>query len=203
MTRATSVTDEEAASAVRTLLEYVGERPQRDGLRNTPQRLARALREMTVGYDQDPQKILSTMFDSRNEEGGGVYSGIAMLRDIAFSSLCEHHLLPFVGHFHVAYIPGASGRIVGISKLARVVEVYSKRLQVQERLTQQVAEALEKALSPIGVLVVVNAEHHCMRLRGVCKAGVSMTTSEVRGVFKASDAARSEAMQMLMLGGRS
>lgn len=189
--------------AVVTLLKAVGEDPGRPGLQATPGRVARALFEMTAGYQMDPAVILSTTFDAteaRDEYGVEPYNGIVLLRDIPFHSTCEHHLLPFQGTAHVAYIPCETGLVVGISKLARLVDVYALRLQMQERLTSQIADAIAHHLRAAGVLVVLSAAHSCMRLRGVRKANAEMVTSEVRGLFKDDVAARSEAMRLI--GGR-
>lgn len=181
-----------AEEGVKRLLEHLGEDPYRDGLRDTPARVIKALGEMTTGYGVDVGKLLSKQFE--NEEG---YRGIVALRRVPFSSLCEHHMLPFTGHADVAYIPQAGGRIVGLSKLARLVDAYARRLQVQERLTVQIVEALQTHLDPLGAACIVRAEHTCMSLRGIEKAAGGMVTSEVRGIFKDDPRARSELMELI------
>src|SRR5882757_758037 len=160
---------------VRDLLVALGEDPKREGLLRTPARVAAFYQEVLQGADDDPAVHLDVTFEAGHRE-------MVMVRDIAFSSLCEHHLVPFLGKAHVAYIPGADGRITGLSKLARLVDAYAKRPQVQERLTAQVADEIERTLKPRGVLVVVEAEHLCMSMRGVRKAGSSTVTSAVRGL---------------------
>jgi len=181
---ANGISQREATQAVKTLLQYVGENTQRDGLLDTPDRFCRALLEMTCGYWQDPKQILSTTFESDNDD-------MVLLRDIEFSSLCEHHLLSFSGKAHIAYLP-QKGRIVGLSKLARIVDVFAKRLQVQERLTQEIANAIDQALNPKGVAVVLEGVHSCMCVRGIQKQNASMTTQHMLGLFKDSSGARSE-----------
>jgi GTP cyclohydrolase I len=177
-------------AAIRELLAAVGEDPCREGLAQTPQRVARMYAEVLDGYLDDPRRHLQKFFvGDRHEE-------MVIVKDIQFSSLCEHHLLPFTGKAHIAYIP-AGGRIVGLSKLARVVEGYAHRLQLQERLTTQIAEAVMEALRPLGVLVVVEAEHLCMSIRGVRKPGAKTTTSAVRGIFKADQRTRAEALGLI------
>lgn len=176
--------------AVRELLLGIGEDPDRDGLRATPQRVARSLAELTVGLRQRAEDVLATSFDAGHNE-------LVVVRDIDVASLCEHHLLPFTGKAHVGYIPAADGRITGLSKLARLVEVYARRPQVQERLTTQVAEALVRVLRPRGVLVVVECEHLCMTMRGVAKAGATTVTSAVRGALR-DPATRAEAMSLML-----
>ncbi len=178
-----------AQAAVRELLAAVGEDPDRDGLRETPQRVARAYEELLAGMRQRPEQVLSTTFDLGHAE-------LVLVKDIELWSMCEHHLVPFTGIAHVGYIPGASGRITGLSKLARLVDVYAKRLQVQERLTTQIADALLDRLEPRGVLVVVEAEHLCMTMRGVRKPGSKTVTSAVRGQLRDA-ATRAEAMSLL------
>lgn len=165
------------------LLEYIGEDPKRDGLRDTPKRVARAMREMTRGYEQDPALILARTFDVRHDE-------MVLLRGIRFSSLCEHHLLPFSGEATVAYVP--QEQVVGISKLARLVECFARRLQVQERLTQQIAEAIQRELEPIGVGVLLTAHHSCMGCRGVNQPDADMVTSCLLGSFREDARARAE-----------
>ncbi|MGE0880846.1 MAG: GTP cyclohydrolase I FolE [Acidimicrobiia bacterium] len=173
--------------AVREILLAVGEDPDRDGLVRTPNRVAKAYAEILAGLKDDPRSHLTVTFEADHDE-------MVMVRDIPFASLCEHHMVPFMGRAHVAYIPGAAGRITGLATLARLVDGYATRLQVQERLTTQIAEALVEALEPVGVLVVVEAEHLCMSMRGVKKPGSTTVTSAVRGLFRHDVAARAEAM---------
>ena len=181
---------EDAEDAVRTLLRWAGEDPSREGLRDTPGRVARSYNEFFAGYGVDPYALLSTTF--AEVEG---YDEIVLLRDIRIESHCEHHMVPIIGHCHVAYLPRK--RVVGISKLARVVEAYSKRLQIQERLTAQIAGAIDEVLQPHGVAVIIEAGHQCMSTRGVHKAGVSMVTSRMLGAFRDNAATRSELLAML------
>ncbi len=176
--------------AVREILLAVGEDADREGLLETPARVARMCAEVFVGLHEDPASHLVARFEAHHDE-------MVMVRDIAFTSCCEHHLVPFQGQAHVAYIPNEDGRITGLSKLARVVEGYARRPQVQERLTTEVADAVERALRPRGVLVVVEAEHLCMSMRGVRKPGATTVTSAVRGLFRTSAATRSEAMAFI------
>lgn len=178
--------------AVRRLLQFVGEDPDRDGLLDTPRRVVKAYAEMTSGYGVDVGAILNVQFEQDEH-----YSGIVLLRDIPFHSNCEHHLLPFSGHAHVAYIPGEDGRIVGLSKLARLVDAYARRLQVQERMTVQIVDALVEHLNPSAAACIIRANHLCMSLRGVNKDTGGMVTSELRGGFFHSAQARSELMSML------
>jgi GTP cyclohydrolase I len=180
-------------AAVRELLIGIGEDPDREGLRETPARVSRAYQETVAGLGQDPLEVLSTVFDEGHDE-------MVLVRDITMVSLCEHHLLPFYGKAHVGYIPNAGGQITGLSKLARLVDVFARRPQVQERLTTQIAEALQEALQPRGVIVVIEAEHLCMSIRGVRKAGALTITSAVRGQFRTSAATRSEAMSLIVSG---
>ena len=175
--------------AVRALLLAVGEDPDRAGLAGTPERLARAYREMFAGLHEDPAEALDAQFDIGHQE-------MVLVRDIPMYSTCEHHLLPFHGVAHVAYIPGAEGRVTGLSKLARLVEGYARRPQIQERLTSQVADALAKRLEARGVMVVVEAEHLCMSMRGVRKPGSRTVTSAVRGVLR-NQATRAEALSLM------
>jgi GTP cyclohydrolase I len=188
------VTDPRVASAVRDLLDALGEDPDREGLAETPERVARFLTEFTSGRDIDPAAMLQTRFTADHDE-------MIIVKDIPFHSLCEHHLVPFVGCAHVGYIPNKNGQVTGLSKLARVVDVVSKRLQMQERLTSQVADAIEDALDPRGVIVVVEAEHMCMSMRGVNKPGHTTVTSALRGVFRENVATRAEAMTIIRGGG--
>jgi GTP cyclohydrolase IA len=180
-----------AEAAVRELLIAVGEDPDRPGLRETPARVARAYAETFAGLRQDPATILSTTFDEDHDE-------MVLVKDIALYSTCEHHLVPFHGVAHIGYIPGVDGRVTGLSKLARLVEVYARRPQVQERMTKQIADAMMEGLRPRGVVVVVEAEHLCMAMRGVRKPGTRTLTSAVRGVFKESAATRAEAMSLVL-----
>jgi GTP cyclohydrolase IA len=178
-----------AAAAIRELLIAIGEDPEREGLRDTPDRVARAYAELTSGMRQLPSDVLTTTFDLGHDE-------MVLVRDIELWSMCEHHLVPFTGVAHVGYIPAESGKITGLSKLARLVDVYAKRPQVQERLTTQVADALVTALEARGVIVVIEAEHLCMTMRGVRKAGARTITSAVRGQMH-NAATRSEAMALI------
>ncbi|WP_347059228.1 GTP cyclohydrolase I FolE [Blastococcus sp. HT6-30] len=188
---AAGVDQERAAAAVRELLIAVGEDPDRPGLQDTPARVARSYAETFAGLWQDPYDILATTFDEDHDE-------LVLVKDIPMYSTCEHHLVPFHGVAHVAYIPGEDGRVTGLSKLARLVEVYARRPQVQERMTRQIADALDDALKPRGVLVVVQAEHLCMAMRGIRKPGSSTVTSAVRGLFRENAATRSEAMSLVL-----
>jgi GTP cyclohydrolase I len=182
----------EDIAAVRRLLAYIGEDPDREGLLETPVRFLKAWEEYTRGYRMNPEEILKSF-----EDGAQAVDEMVIVRDIPVYSLCEHHLVPFFGRAHVGYIPSSDGRVTGLSKLARVVDGFAKRPQVQERLTTQVADAVEAALDPRGVLVVVSAEHLCMSMRGIRKAGSSTVTSAVRGIFRSDPAARMEAMQFI------
>lgn len=175
--------------AVREILIAIGEDPDREGLRGTPARVARMYEEIFAGVGQDPLASL-TLFETENHEE------MVILRDIPFHSVCEHHLMPFSGKAHVAYIPHRE-RLAGLSKLARVLDTFARRPQLQERITTQVADTLMEALKPMGVLVVVEAEHLCMTMRGVRKPGSRMTTSAVRGVFEEKEATRLEALQLI------
>ncbi|MCS7484268.1 GTP cyclohydrolase I FolE [Umezawaea endophytica] len=179
-----------AESAVRELLIACGEDPEREGLRDTPGRVARAYRELFAGLHTDPDSVLAKTFDESHEE-------LVLVTDIPMFSFCEHHLLPFHGVAHVGYIPNEQGRVTGLSKLARLVDLYAKRPQVQERLTSQVADALVRRLEPRGVIVVVEAEHLCMGMRGVRKPGSRTTTSAVRGILRSSASSRSEAISLI------
>ena len=179
--------------AVREILIAVGEDPDRDGLRRTPARVARAYAELFAGLRVDPAEVLTTTFEACHEE-------LVLVRDIELFSLCEHHLLPFRGVAHIGYIPGEHGRITGLSKLARLVEAYSRRPQVQERLTSQIADLLETALQARGVIVVLDCEHLCMAMRGIQKAGARTITSAVRGLLRNDPKSRAEAMSLIMRG---
>ena len=185
-----SVDTKRIEAAVLEILAAVGEDPTRDGLLMTPGRVARMYEELFTGFDENPADHLEVTFAADHDE-------MVMVRDIPFASLCEHHMVPFMGRAHVAYIPGSDGRITGLSKLARLVDGYAKRLQVQERMTSQIADAIEEALDPKGVLVVVDAEHLCMSMRGVKKSGTSTITSAVRGLFRSDTSTRFEAMQFV------
>lgn len=176
--------------AVREILEAIGEDPERDGLLATPGRVARMYAEICSGLHENPDHHLKTTFEADHDE-------MVMVRDIPLYSLCEHHLAPFIGKAHVAYIPNDDGRVIGLSKFARLIDGYAKRPQVQERLTSQVADALQASLDPKGVMVVIEAEHLCMSMRGVKKAGSSTVTSAVRGLFRSSVATREEAMRFV------
>lgn len=180
-------------AAVREILAAIGEDPNRDGLLRTPKRVAEMYAEIFGGIHEDPAEHLNVTFEAGHDE-------MVMVRDIPMYSACEHHLIPFAGKAHVAYIPGDDGRITGLSKLARLVDGYARRPQVQERLTAQIADAMMRALEPRGVLVVIEAEHMCMSMRGVRKPGSTTLTSAVRGIFKENAATRAEAMSMIGLG---
>jgi len=174
---------------VRLILEGVGEDPQRPGLKKTPQRVARMFSEILGGIEEDPKEHLKVIEEEHHEE-------MVIIKNIPLYSMCEHHLLPFAGVAHVAYIP-AGGRIVGLSKIARVVDILSRRLQVQERLTKQIADLIEESIKPLGVMVVIEAEHMCMSMRGVKKPRSITVTSAVRGSFRKSAVTRSEAMALI------
>jgi GTP cyclohydrolase I len=184
----------DAEAAVRTLLRWAGDDPSREGLVETPLRVARAWREWFSGYTLDPDAYLRRTF----EEVEG-YDEMVVLRDIPFESHCEHHLAPIIGKAHVGYLPG--GKVVGISKLARVVEAYARRLQVQEKLTAQIADCIERVLQPRGVGVVIEASHECMTTRGVHTRGVSMVTSTMRGCFRDDARTRAEFLAFVEVGG--
>ena len=179
-----------AEAAVRELLVAIGEDPEREGLHETPARVARAYAELTQGLRQQPEDVLTTTFDIGHDE-------MVLVRDIELWSMCEHHLVPFTGVAHVGYVPAVTGKITGLSKLARLVDVYAKRPQVQERLTTQVADALMKLLDARGVIVVIEAEHLCMTMRGVRKAGARTITRAVRGIMLTNQATRAEAMALI------
>jgi len=176
--------------AVREILLAIGEDPERDGLRATPSRVARAYAEQFAGLRQRPQDVLATVFDADHDE-------MVVVRDIEVYGTCEHHLLPFIGVAHIGYIPNQKGQITGLSKLARLVDVYARRPQVQERMTSQIADALVDTLEPRGVVVVIEAEHLCMTMRGVRKPGARTATSAVRGAFRDSNVTRAEAMSLI------
>lgn len=177
-------------AAVRMLFEAIGEDPDRAGIAETPARVARSYEEIFAGLLVDPAEVLSVTFAE-------AYDEIVMMRDITFHSMCEHHLVPFYGRAHVAYLPNANGQITGLSKLARLVDVCAKRPGLQERMTSMIADTMERALQPRGVLVVVEARHLCMEMRGIRKAGAETITSTVRGKFRDDPKTRSEAMMLL------
>jgi GTP cyclohydrolase I len=177
-------------AAVREILQAIGEDPSRDGLVDTPARVARMYEEIFAGMREMPDKHLQVTFEAGHDE-------MIMVRDIALTSVCEHHLVPFIGKAHVAYIPNSDGRVTGLSKLARLVDAYAKRPQVQERLTSQIADEIERILQPRGVMVVIEAEHLCMSMRGVRKPGATTVTSAVRGLFRSNVATRQEAMRFI------
>jgi GTP cyclohydrolase IA len=177
--------------AVREILIAIGEDPDRDGLTDTPARVARAYAEQFSGLSQHPEDVLGTVFDADHDE-------LILVRDIEIYSTCEHHLVPFFGKAHVAYIPNEKGQITGLSKLARLVDIYARRPQVQERMTTQIADALMRVLEPRGALVVIEAEHLCMSMRGVRKPGAKTVTSAVRGIIRDSARTRAEAMSLLL-----
>ncbi len=172
---------------VRLILEGIGEDPDREGIKRTPERVARMYREILAGIGHEPEEVVTVVEGADHDE-------MIMVRDIPLQSLCEHHLIPFNGRAHVAYIPSKDGRITGLSKIARLVDLLSKRLQVQERLTTEIADALDRALRPRGVFVVIEAEHLCMTMRGVKKPGAVTVTSAVRGLFRTDARTRQEAM---------
>lgn len=183
---------QEIEAAVQTILRGIGEDPQREGLRGTPERVGEALAFLTRGYREDPKELINgAIFEEKQDE-------MIVVKDIALYSLCEHHLLPFFGRAHVAYIPDA--RIIGLSKIARLVELYARRLQVQERLTQQIAQTLQDSLKPKGTAVVIEAEHLCMQMRGVQKRGSIMVTSAMLGGFRDQVATRNEFLSIIKNG---
>ena len=192
---ANGVSRQQAEEAVRTLLRWAGDDPSREGLLDTPKRVAKAYREWFSGYALDPDAYLARTF----EEVGG-YEEMIVLSDIEYESHCEHHMAPIIGKVHVGYLP--AGKVVGISKLARVVEAYAKRLQVQEKMTAQIAGCIQRALQPIGVGVVVEGVHECMTTRGVHKRGVSMVTSTMLGAFRDDARTRAEFLRFIQTGGR-
>jgi GTP cyclohydrolase IA len=184
------VDHERIERAVREILLAVGEDPDRDGLLATPARVARMYAEQFAGMRQRPEDVLSTVFDSEHDE-------IVLVKDIEMYSMCEHHLVPFFGQAHIGYMPNEKGKITGLSKLARLVDLYARRPQVQERMTYQIADALMRVLEPRGVIVVLEAEHLCMSMRGVRKPGAKTVTSAVRGVFRENARTRAEAMSLV------
>ncbi|MDB5368059.1 MAG: folE [Rhodospirillales bacterium] len=193
VTAAVRPTRAEAEKAVRTLLLWTGDDPDREGLKATPERVVRSYEEFFAGYGSDPYDVLQRTF----EEVEG-YDDMVVLRGIRFESYCEHHMVPIIGTVHVAYLP--KSRVVGISKLARVIEIYSKRLQIQEKMTAQIATAINDVLQPLGVAVVVEGEHQCMTTRGVHKPGVTMVTSQMMGVFRDNPTTRGEFLAMIGKG---
>ena len=196
MTPAKPTVPDEVQDAIRTLIRWTGEDPDREGLVDTPSRVARAWKEYCEGYDEDPGVHLSRVF----EEVGG-YDEIVLLKDIPFQSHCEHHMAPIIGKAHIAYLP--RDRVVGISKLARVLHGFARRLQVQERLTAQIADCLWDNLQPLGVAVVIEASHACMSGRGVRTPGVSMKTSRMMGVFRDDERSRREILALMDMQGRT
>ncbi len=174
------VSEEQAKEAVKTLLRFIGENPNREGLKQTPSRVVKSFKELYSGYLQDSEEVLSKTFEDFLD-----YEEFVLLKDISFTSTCEHHMLPFVGKVHIAYVPNK--KVVGISKLARVVEVFAKRLQIQEKMTVQIAEAIQRTLDAKGVAVVMEAKHFCMSMRGVKNADSSMHTSHYTGIFDEND----------------
>ncbi|MAL79446.1 MAG: GTP cyclohydrolase I FolE [Sneathiella sp.] len=186
-------TKAEAEDAVRTLIRWAGDDPAREGLRGTPDRVVRSYLEFFAGYNEDPDAYLARTFEEVNG-----YDEMVVLKDIRVESYCEHHMVPIIGVAHVAYMP--SNRVVGISKLARVVDAYAKRLQIQEKLTRQIAETIERALQPKGVAVIIESAHQCMTTRGVHKDGVTMVTSTMLGVFRRSDITRRELLSFIDKG---
>ena len=186
----TNVTQDDVEQAVRTILHRIGENPDREGLLETPARVARAYKSYFSGYDQNPEEYLRKTF----EEAAG-YDEMVLLRNIPFQSHCEHHMAPIVGHAWVGYVPQT--RVVGISKLARVVEAFANRLQIQERLTAEIANVIERVLQPQGVAVVLKASHHCISARGVKKHGVDLTTSRMLGCFRTDPMSRQEFLAMV------
>ena len=177
--------------AITEILLAIGEDPERDGLRDTPARVARAYAEQFSGLGQQPESVLTTVFDAGHDE-------MVLVRDIDVYATCEHHLIPFFGVAHIGYIPNDKGQLTGLSKLARLVDLYARRPQVQERMTSQIADGLMSVLEPSGVIVVIEAEHLCMAMRGVRKRGAKTVTSAVRGSFRDSDSTRAEAMSLLL-----
>ena len=190
MTEENLIDQPRIAAAVREILLAIGEDPDRDGLQDTPKRVAKAYAEFFAGLHQGPEEHLSTTFDIEHDE-------MVLVKDIPFYSTCEHHLVPFYGSAHIGYIPGKGGKVTGLSKLARLVEVYARRPQVQERLTTQIVDALVEHLSPSGAIVVVECEHMCMSMRGVRKPGAKTVTSAVRGQLRET-ATRAEAMSLIL-----
>ncbi|EHD13412.1 GTP cyclohydrolase I [Commensalibacter intestini A911] len=181
---------EDAEEAIRTLIRWAGDNPEREGLLDTPKRVVNSFDEFFAGYKEDPREVLSRTFD---EVGG--YKEIVLLKDIRFESHCEHHMVPIIGTAHVAYFPNS--RVVGISKLARIVEIFAKRLQIQERMTSEIANIIQEVLEPKGVAVIIEGSHQCMTTRGVHNPGVSMITSKMLGIFRDDPASRTELLMTL------
>lgn len=179
-----------AEKAVRELLDAIGEDVTREGIIETPARVARMWAEVIQGANEDPEQHLTKTFEIEHDE-------MVLVRDIPFTAMCEHHLLPFTGVAHVAYLPGTTGRFTGLSKVARLVEGFARRLQVQERMTSQIADAMQQMLDPVGVLVVLEAEHTCMSIRGVRKPGSKTVTTSVRGIYRTDSSARAEVMSFI------
>lgn len=186
-------TQQEAEEAVRTLIKWAGDDPNREGLLDTPKRVIKSYKELFAGYEHSPDNILKRTFSEVCD-----YDEMIVLDNISFESYCEHHMLPIIGKVHIGYIPDK--RVVGISKLARVVDIYAKRLQIQEKLTSQIANAIQDSLKPKGVAVVVEAVHHCMTTRGVHKRGVSMKTSQMTGLFRKDPRTRKEFLALISTG---
>jgi GTP cyclohydrolase I len=184
---------ERIEKAVREILAAVGEDVEREGLKATPERVAAMYQELLAGMSEDPQKHVQSVFNENYDE-------IVLLRDVPFYSMCEHHLMPFIGSAHVAYLP--AGVVLGVSKLARIVDCFARRLQVQERLTEQIADFIMKSVKPMGVAVVLEASHSCMTIRGIKKPGSVMVTSSVRGIFRKDPRSRSEVMSLIHNGSR-
>jgi GTP cyclohydrolase I len=178
--------------AIKTFIEAVGEDPNREGLQETPQRIANMYKEIFSGYSEDPQEILSKTFSEYNK-----YDDIVVLRNIDFESYCEHHMVPIIGHVHIGYIPNK--KVVGISKLARIVDVFAKRMQLQERMTAQIADSIQKALNPKGVIVIVTANHQCISSRGVKKKNAEMQTMHMTGVFKTDESQYRKFLDLIKL----
>lgn len=181
---------EKIAAGVRMILEGIGEDVNREGLLDTPERVADMYAEVFSGLEQNPEEFVSVTFGEDHDE-------IVLVKNIPLYSVCEHHLIPFLGQAHVAYLPNENGRITGISKLARIVDIFAKRPQVQERMTSRIADTIEKTLDPRGVMVVIEAEHLCMSMRGVQKPGSKTVTSAVRGLFRSNDASRAEVLSLI------
>lgn len=183
-------TPEEAKEAVRTLIRWAGDDPAREGLLDTPQRVIEAYKEFYAGYAEDPQEVLAKTFEEVAD-----YDEIVLLKNMEFESHCEHHMVPIIGVAHIAYLPRK--KVVGISKLARLLDIFAKRLQTQELMTKQIADAIEQALDPKGVCVIIDAKHECMTTRGVHKAGTTTITSQMRGTFRSDPRTRSEVLQLI------
>lgn len=190
LTKVRSVDKEKIKKGISLILEGIGEDLNREGLKETPDRVANMYEEIFSGMEIDPSKIIQKVFSENHDE-------LILVRDIPLYSICEHHMMPFLGRAHIAYIPNKSGEITGLSKLARVLEVAAKRLQIQERLTTQIAEFIENALNPRGVFVMIEAEHLCMSMRGVKKPGSITVTSALRGLFKENPASRAEVLSLI------